>query len=195
MREEKLFVNLLSLGAGAEICIKNKHIGPALILIYSAIDTCGWLDSDSAFATRRSFIDWTEKYLLRAKALQCSALDLYAARCGLLHTLTPDSQLSAEGKARRICYAWGKGKAQDLQRMINLSNKQSTYVAVHVAELYEAWRLGLIDFTEKLQGDPVGKSKVLAKANQFFSEWSEESVTELVEAINESDDGPTNRSG
>ena len=134
MSEEKLFINLLSLAAGAEICIKNELIGPALILIYSSIDTCGWLDSYCAFATRASFTDWTENYLLTAKTLQCSALDLYAARCGLLHTLTPDSQLSAHGKARRICYAWGKGKAQDLQRIIDLSNKRSTYVAVHVAE-------------------------------------------------------------
>ena len=36
-----------------------------------------------------------------------SGLDLYAARCGVLHTYTMDSRLSTEGKAKRILYAWG----------------------------------------------------------------------------------------
>lgn len=104
--ESKLFINLLSLGERVEACIEQQLIEPALILIYSAIDTTGWLDSETAFATRRSFINWTENYLLRAKTLQCTGIDLHAARCRLPHTFTPDSKLSANGTARRICYAW-----------------------------------------------------------------------------------------
>jgi hypothetical protein len=158
------------LGAGVESCIENKLSAPALILIYSGIDTAGWLDSDQPFATRTSFIGWVERYLLPSRPLNCTAVDLYAARCGLLHTMTPDSQLSAQGRARRICYAWGQGRVEDIQHTIDISNNSSEYVAVHVEELYEAWRLGLLTFTQEIDTDPARKSRVYAKANQFFSE-------------------------
>src|SRR2546430_3498723 len=114
MSEQKLYRNLMLLGAGIEACLQNSLSAPALILLYSGIDTAGWLDSDQQYATRSSFISWVDKYLLRAKKLACTALDLYAARCGLVHIFTPDSHLSARGDARRICYAWGRGRAEDL---------------------------------------------------------------------------------
>ncbi|PYS60236.1 MAG: hypothetical protein DMF74_19260 [Acidobacteria bacterium] len=72
-----------------------------------------------------------------------------------------------------------------MQRMIDLSNNRAKYVAVHVAELYEAWRLGLISFTQELQTDSARSSRVLTKANHFFSEWGVESVEELISAMNE----------
>src|SRR6185295_5604635 len=102
MNEQRLYENLMSLSKGVDACLDNKLIGPALILIYSAIDTAGWLDSNDQSSTRNSFIDWTNRYLLSTGALSCTALDLYAARCGLLHTFTPNSKLSSDKKARRI---------------------------------------------------------------------------------------------
>lgn len=171
------------LGAGVETCLQNNLSGPALILLYSSIDTAGWLDSDQQYATRSSFINWVDKYLLRAKPLACMALDLYAARCGLVHIFTPDSQLSTQGHARRICYAWGQARAEDLQRTIDLSNKGTEYVAVHVDELYEAWRLGLLAFTEDIENDPARKTRVYAKAKQFFSELNVDQVTDLLDVV------------
>ena len=129
--------NLMLLGSGVEACLRDNLSAPALILLYSGIDTTGWLDSDQRYATRSSFINWVDKYLLRAKPLACTALDLYAARCGLVHIFTPDSQLSAQRHARRICYAWGSAQMEDLQRTIDISNKGAEYVAVHVNDLYE----------------------------------------------------------
>lgn len=158
------------LGAGVEACVEKKLTAPALILIYSGIDTAGWLDSDQPFATRSSFMDWVNRYLLPSRPLDCTAVELYAARCGLLHTMTPDSQLSAQGRARRICYAWGQARVEDLRRTIDVTNKTSEYVAVHVEELYEAWQSGLLAFTQEIDNDPARRSRVYAKAKQFFSE-------------------------
>jgi len=110
MDEFPLYRNMMLLASGIDACMEKKLITPALILIYSAIDTTGWLDSNEAFATRTSFMNWVDDYLLKASSLQCTSLDLYAARWGLLHTFTADSQLSFSGKARSICYAWGTAK-------------------------------------------------------------------------------------
>lgn len=74
-----LHKNILLLASGIETCVEKKVNTAALILIYSAIDTVGWLDCAEEFATRTSFIKWVDKYLLSAKPLACTSLDLYAA--------------------------------------------------------------------------------------------------------------------
>ena len=180
MSELALYKNIMLLGSGIDACIEKKLSSPALILIYSGIDTVGWLDSSEDYATRTSFMKWVDAYLLKAKPLQCTSLELYAARCGLLHTFTPDSQVSSVGKARRIYYAWGTASVQDLQRTIDLTNKTGEYVAVHVNDLYEAWRLGVLQFTEELEKNPDRISRVYKKASKFFSELGLDTVCDVL---------------
>jgi hypothetical protein len=45
MSEPTLYKNLMVLGSGIDACLEKKLTGPTLILICSAIDTVGWLDS------------------------------------------------------------------------------------------------------------------------------------------------------
>lgn len=172
MSELNLYKNIMLLGSGIDVCIEKKLASPALILIYTGIDTVGWLDSNDEYSTRASFVNWVDAYLLKAKPLLCTSLDLYAARCGLLHTFTPDSKLSSTGKARRICYSWGTASAQDMQRTIGLTCDTNKFVAVHVNELYEAWRLGVGQFVADLDKNHNRKYPVYKKADKFFSELS-----------------------
>ena len=183
MSEEKLLKNLMSLMTGIDACLEQKLVGPTLILIYSTIDTAGWLDTDQPFTTRRAFINWVEKYLLPAKPLACNAIDLYAARCGLLHTFTPDSQMSVDAKARRLCYAWGTAQVSHLHRLLDETKRHNLYAAVHLDDLYEALKLGLLAFVDEVENDPQRSARVTAKAQKFFSEWGVEPVEELVAAI------------
>jgi hypothetical protein len=185
MSEQKLYENLMSLNKGVEACLDNKLIGPALILIYSAIDTAGWLGCNDQFATRDSFIDWTNRYLLSTNTLSCTAVDLYAARCGLLHTFTPNSKLSRDKKARRICYAWGKSRAEDLQRTIDLAKTGTDYVAVQIEDLFAAWGNGALAFTDELDSDVGRNATVMAKAKNFFSALGSEFITELLDAVDQ----------
>jgi hypothetical protein len=183
MTEYPLYKNILLLASGIEACIEKKLNGPALILIYSGIDTVGWLDSVEEFATKTSFKNWVDTYLLKAKPLACTSLDLYAARCGLLHTFTPDSKLRSEGKARYINYAWGTADAQDMQRTIDLRNESHQYVAIHVNDLYEAWRLGVLHFCEELEKDPKKKAQVHKKAGQFFAELGLDTMSDILTVV------------
>lgn len=82
MDEFPLFKNMMLFASGIDACIEKEAITPALVLIYSAIDTTGWLDSTEVFATGNDFMSWVDRYLLKAKPLRCTSLDLYAARCG-----------------------------------------------------------------------------------------------------------------
>jgi hypothetical protein len=141
------------------------------ILIYSGIDTVGWLDSTQEEASRDSFLGWVENYFLRAKPIGSTSLELYAAQCGLLHTLTPDSRLSEKKKARLIAYAWGQASVSDLQRSIDSMGLSSELVAVHANDLFEGWRLGVLAFAKELEHDPARKACVEEKAAKFFLEF------------------------
>jgi hypothetical protein len=172
---------LLTSGIGS--CIEKKAFAPTLILIYSAIDTTGWLDSPEEFFSKDSFMCWVNNYLLKSKLLKCTAIDLYAARCGLLHTFTPNSKLSFSEKVRVISYAWGKAKVENMQRVMDYENKTNHSVVVHVEELYQAWLSGLALWGEDLDKDSDRSAKVLVKAAKFFVDVSAETLSDILLAI------------
>jgi len=68
-----------------------------LVLIYSGIDTLGLLAAAPEIedATGETFKGWCKKYLLaRLQSIDgkpLEAVDLWAARCGVLHTSAPVS--------------------------------------------------------------------------------------------------------
>jgi hypothetical protein len=179
MSENSFYDNLIQLVSGIEVCLEKKLVRSALILIYAGIDAVAWLDSMDTDATRSSFLVWVDNYLLKVKPLGCTALDLYAARCGLLHTLTPDSRLSSEGKVRQILYAWGVANAAELQRNIDITTKSSDYIAVHVSDLYEGLRDGILAFTKDIALNPVRKERTYTKARRLFSDYFVDNTTDI----------------
>ena len=61
------------------------------------------------------------------------AVEFSHAHCGFQTNITKE-------RPRKICHGWGEAKANDLARL--LDGRQ--LVVVHVQELYDAWKLGLI---------------------------------------------------
>jgi hypothetical protein len=59
-------------------------------------------------------------------------------------------------------------------------NKSKEFVAVHVNDLYEGWRLGVFHFNEELEKDRERKLRVHAKADRFFSELGLETVSKIL---------------
>ena len=91
-------------------CLKADLPEAALALIYSGIDTFGLLAAPPAIqdASGDTFKQWCEKYILpRVQPVEggpVNAIDLWAARCGVLHTSTPLSALERAGRAHQIWY-------------------------------------------------------------------------------------------
>lgn len=126
-------------------------------------------------------MQWINTYLLPYQKLDCSAIDLYAARCGLLHTLSPHSKLTAEHKARKICWAWGTASLQDLKTEIQKTKEEDLYVTVHVNELVTEMSNAVDRFLEELIKNPERLKLAEEKANHFFEEISSEMMTKLAE--------------
>src|ERR1700730_17509716 len=71
-----------------------------LVLLHSAIDIISSISRPVATVDTNNsiFKDWVNTYMLPNSKLKCNADDIYAARCGLLHTLSLSSRDSRLGK-------------------------------------------------------------------------------------------------
>jgi len=91
---------------GIRVALKNDCYASAVILIYSGIDTMAYLNmaEGQQDVTRDDFVQWAEEYIRFPCEEQVSGLELYGARCGMLHTHSVASRLSRRGRARQIGY-------------------------------------------------------------------------------------------
>ena len=83
--------------AGIKACERAKCVVSALTLIYGAIDALAALtrESQETRATRKEFLAWVDSYLLPELNNGLEAIDIYGARCGVVHTYAPTSDLSS----------------------------------------------------------------------------------------------------
>ncbi len=180
MAKELLYKNINELLDTIEVCINNKILLPSLILLYSGIDIMSYLNlpENRNDVNRKDFIKWVDKYVLPDSNLICSALDLYAARCSVLHSYTPESTLSRENKAKKIFYSWGKAKANELQKLINNANNYPA-IAIHINELFNAFRQGVLKYLNYLEQDNNKSLIVYRRANKFFTDVPASKVKKL----------------
>jgi hypothetical protein len=150
-------------------CFDSGLPEASLTLLYSGIDTLGLLAAppDVSDATRATFIDWCEKYLVTllksidGKSLM--ALDLYAARCGVLHTSRSVSRLGREGVAHEVCYQF-QG-----QSGVNLGlNAKLEPAMLDIAHFAIAFTKGGTAFIRDLNRDPTRLKTARARAQSFF---------------------------
>jgi hypothetical protein len=90
---------------------------------------------------------------------------LYAARCGILHTSTPLSDLEREGKARQVFYRF-EGKIG-----VNMFlNSKEAPVVIDVKALGLAFKEGGFNFIMDLHNDPPRHERAANRA-QHFLRW------------------------
>ena len=149
---------------GIDLCLTDGLVLPALALLYSGIDVLGFLASTKSRATSQTFADWTSRYmtaLLQKKGI--TGRDLFAARCGILHTGKAPSDLVDSGHARELWYEF-RGESH-----INLIvNTPLPPVLLDVDEMVAAFASGLEQFATDLQTDPKMGQAAAQKAERFF---------------------------
>jgi hypothetical protein len=148
--------------------LEERRIVPCLMLLYSAIDGFSFLAEKTNKRGRQVFKNWVKEWMLRKYPLTCKEEDLYAARCSLIHNQTSESQLSIEGKAKMILYAWGNAKLEDLQLSISNSNKDDGAVAVKLEDLIYAFKNGLSDCISEIEKDENWRTNFDEKAKKMF---------------------------
>jgi hypothetical protein len=174
MNNEALIENIERHLNAIDLCLKNHLRMPALILIYSGIDIFAALGrpAKKEFSTRKDFIEWCDRYMLQISGLSCSAIDLYAARCGIVHTYTMHSNLSKDGTAKEIIYSWGSQAPDPLQEVINMIGKP-VYV-IHIETLASKFKIGVMEFVSEVYKDQERLNLVLSRSSKLFKEQPKE---------------------
>jgi hypothetical protein len=164
--------------AAIRLCLEQHLRTPALALIYVGIDVMANISQrDKEQANRHDFVYWSEKYMNCSSRLGVSGLDLYAARCGVLHSYTSDSGLSRRRHARRIFYTWGN-KTSDEPNAV-LHRLGLTEKMVKIEELSGAFEDGVSAFRTVRDHRPDLAASVRAKARYYFADMSEFPGVEL----------------
>jgi hypothetical protein len=91
---------------GIRVALENGCLGSAVILILCGIDAVAYLamPASQEDVTRTDFVRWVDRYIKFPCKEQLTGLDLYGARCAMLHNYGVASDLSRKGKCRQIVY-------------------------------------------------------------------------------------------
>src|SRR5437016_9238596 len=84
---------------GIQVTFENGCLGSCLILIYAAMDAMASLERPANVKSvrREDFIAWADKYIRFPCKEQLTGIDLYGARCALIHQYGIESDLSRGG--------------------------------------------------------------------------------------------------
>ena len=143
---------MLSAVDASDTMFKKQLYGFYLVILYSTIDTLGLLDAPPAQveATNSSFMAWVEKYFLPNSNSGFNALDVWAARCAVLHTFSTESGLSRKGKARQLQYFLFNGDAARDYIAITGKIDNGAHIAIHLGEFGTAFIKGMHQFVPNL---------------------------------------------
>jgi hypothetical protein len=91
---------------GIRVALENDCFDSAVILILSGIDAMAYLamPASQEDVTRSDFVRWVERYIKFPCKEQLTGLDLYGARCAMLHNYGVASDLSRKRKCRQVGY-------------------------------------------------------------------------------------------
>ncbi|MDZ7860597.1 MAG: hypothetical protein U5O15_08040 [Candidatus Krumholzibacteriota bacterium] len=185
MSKELLKANIDQMLKSVYLCFENNLITSCLILIYSAIDCMSALHRpvDQQKVQKQDFLDWSSKYIIPYLNFDCTPLDLYSARCGIIHTYTPDSALTRNNKAKTVYYACGPAKVKDLRKSIKLTHEDKNITAIQIEVLIEALKKGIQDFESDIR-ECGFENIVFERASNFFVKMSMKEIDEIKPIIN-----------
>ena len=168
MNDHKLDKHMDDMCAAMFLLMEQKHKLPLLVLILATIDILGALsgEDEDPRSTGRYFREWADKYLLPDSGLNCTASDLWGARCGILHTYSPASDDSRRGRARQIAYAWDWNGTQFLEEQKRQTGWDG--VVVGVAMLTVALVEGITRFGKAIDADPSFAQHVYDRAEHIM---------------------------
>ncbi|MDP2893013.1 MAG: hypothetical protein Q8N78_01435 [Sulfurimonas sp.] len=159
--------NYIQIFYGIELCLENKLQFPTLSLIYSTIDSLAWI-AYGDIGVGSGFKKWVDEYMFKEKKSNITPIDLYSARCAIIHTLTPNSRDSNKKQASVIAYAWGNEDVNILEKSIE-NSKYDNLKVIHINDLFENLKLGTLGF---INSDHIKQKDCLNRMEEHYMEIS-----------------------
>jgi hypothetical protein len=133
-------------------CLMKGRVLPCLTLLYSAIDILASMERQPKEGTQKAFVRWVDTYMLPNNEFHFSSIDLYAARCGIIHAFSADSDLSRKGRARRVVYAWGTASSDSLREAGQALGRNE--VTVHLSSLIDGFDRAVRNYMQDVESRP-----------------------------------------
>lgn len=128
-----------------------------LIIMYSTIDTVGLLDAPASQtnSSRNTFKAWVDKYVVPDSRVEFTSVDLWAARCAVLHTHTSESNLSNSGQAKQLQYYGGDKDSEAAHKFVTVTKSVlcGQHIPVHLGDLSEVFFASLKAFASDLSAN------------------------------------------
>lgn len=143
--------------------LENNRYRAAVVLIYSGIDAMATLDrpEKAEKVNRKDFINWTETYM-HFNSGSVSGVELYSARCAILHNYGVCSGLTNQGMARKIGYV--DNSALDV--MASPEVKGLLLLSIH--GLADAFIKGVANYLKLLEDQPYKRKLVAGRLMQMI---------------------------
>lgn len=151
-REYAYFQAIKQLKDSIDDCASKGRVLSCLTLLYSAIDILASLEKLPNESTQSAFVRWVDAYMLPNTAFHFSSLDLYAARCGIIHAFSAESELSRKGRAKKIMYAWGTASVESLRQASTAFGRGE--ISVHLEDLINGFGSAVVKYIEDVVNDP-----------------------------------------
>jgi hypothetical protein len=153
---------------GIQLCIDNECYGCAMILLYSGIDMMANLSTplSQSRVTRDDFTRWCDRYIRLPGAEQINGLELYSARCAVVHTYGVESDLTRDGRARQVAFA-----DRCVPEVRFAPSVDPTLVIVSIDALAKAFFAGIDRYVMDLFSDPAKKSDAEARLKKLLTQY------------------------
>jgi hypothetical protein len=123
------------------------------------------VDEDAGDVTRSDFFSRVAKYMQPETTIGCSAEDLYAARCGVVHSGASESRMSREGDATELWYVTAPARKSELEAL--WQGRASRPRLCTQATLSQ--RLPLVErFSNELETDVNREARVAARIGRWL---------------------------
>lgn len=157
----------MQLKHGVRDLFASKHTLPGFLLLYTSIDIIASLTRPKHVNATSSkfFKEWVNGYMLPEGNLKCNAEDIWGARCGLLHTLTAESNMSRHKGAKMINYIGDIQATEEFQRRHDPESVKDIFEPT--ANFVEAFIKACDRFELKVHSDADLQDRVYFHANSL----------------------------
>lgn len=160
------------------MCGENKCFEPAVRLLYSAIDSLSWLYSDQMDLNKREVRKEYEKWVndffipeLKRHGYDCTATELYLARCSQLHTFSAVAK--NQKNTRIVAYVLGDKEimAKTIQKLPKIEKVSGgkKFVIIHIGDLLDSFINGTHNFFKLIENDKELFEKAILKADYYYA--------------------------
>jgi hypothetical protein len=172
--EDAALFNVLRDGIVKEVnqAWDRRALRATLILVYSGIDAMAYLTMPAAKdrVTRADFVSWADQYLrfrdaARNPTLSIPGLELYAARCGVVHTYSTEADLHKQGVVKRQI-----GYGDEFLPEVKADPANDALVMLSIRGLVDAFTMGVANTLRDLKTDEPKRKVFAARLQRMVQE-------------------------